>query len=75
MSLGFTRDHAIRALRETENNVERAADWVFNHPVDSGSEMDVAPSIERTETVTAEQNETNFSKYKLSTNKSFLAIY
>ena len=67
MSLGFTCGHAIRALRETENNVERAADWGFNHPVDSTTEMDVdvTPSIEGTETVaeTGEQNENNFSKW------------
>lgn len=66
MSLGFARSHAIRALRETDNNVERAADWVFNHPVDSTEEMDVAPSAERSETGIGEQdrNETNFRKSK-----------
>jgi ubiquitin carboxyl-terminal hydrolase 5/13 len=31
MSLGFTRDQALKALKQTGNNVERAADWVFSH--------------------------------------------
>ncbi|XP_064384127.1 ubiquitin carboxyl-terminal hydrolase 5-like [Halichondria panicea] len=31
MSLGFTREQAIKALKATDGNVERAADWVFSH--------------------------------------------
>lgn len=31
MSLGFTREQAIKALKATDNNIERAADWVFSH--------------------------------------------
>ncbi|XP_076234038.1 ubiquitin specific protease 5 isoform X2 [Calliopsis andreniformis] len=31
MSLGFTREQAIKALRATDNNLERAADWIFSH--------------------------------------------
>ena len=31
MSMGFTRDQATLALKETSNNVERAADWIFSH--------------------------------------------
>ncbi|XP_072040059.1 ubiquitin carboxyl-terminal hydrolase 5-like isoform X2 [Amphiura filiformis] len=30
-SMGFTRDQAIKALKATDNNVERAADWIFSH--------------------------------------------
>ncbi|MPC16386.1 Ubiquitin carboxyl-terminal hydrolase 5 [Portunus trituberculatus] len=31
MSMGFTRDQATLALKETSNNLERAADWIFSH--------------------------------------------
>lgn len=31
MSMGFTRDQATLALKETNNNLERAADWIFSH--------------------------------------------
>jgi ubiquitin carboxyl-terminal hydrolase 5/13 len=30
-SMGFSRDQSIKALRATDNNVERAADWIFSH--------------------------------------------
>ncbi|XP_065340224.1 ubiquitin carboxyl-terminal hydrolase 5 [Cloeon dipterum] len=31
ISLGFSRAQAVKALKETNNSVERAADWVFSH--------------------------------------------
>lgn len=31
-SMGFPRQHTIRALRATNNNLERALDWIFTHP-------------------------------------------
>jgi len=31
MGMGFTRPQALKALRETQNNVERAVDWIFSH--------------------------------------------
>ena len=31
VSMGFTPAQAERALRETNNSVERAADWIFSH--------------------------------------------
>ncbi|KAI9021093.1 hypothetical protein DFJ74DRAFT_607161 [Hyaloraphidium curvatum] len=34
--MGFSEGHAKRALRETSNNVERAVEWLFNHPDDGG---------------------------------------
>ncbi|XP_064642772.1 ubiquitin carboxyl-terminal hydrolase 5-like [Lineus longissimus] len=40
MSMGFTREQTIRALKATDNNLERAADWIFSHanePMDTGS--------------------------------------
>ena len=34
--MGITEPQARKALRETNGNVERAVDWVFNHPEDPG---------------------------------------
>ncbi|KAK9892574.1 hypothetical protein WA026_020955 [Henosepilachna vigintioctopunctata] len=31
MSMGFSEEHALKALQATENNVERAMDWIFSH--------------------------------------------
>lgn len=30
-SMGFTTQQATKGLKETDNNVERAADWLFSH--------------------------------------------
>lgn len=32
MGMGFNLEQATKALKETNNNIERAADWIFNHP-------------------------------------------
>lgn len=31
MGMGFTREQATKALKATDNNVERAVDWIFSH--------------------------------------------
>lgn len=31
MNMGFNRSQAMKALKATENNVERALDWIFSH--------------------------------------------
>ncbi|XP_069831233.1 ubiquitin carboxyl-terminal hydrolase 13 isoform X2 [Dendropsophus ebraccatus] len=31
-SMGFQRNQAFQALRATNNNLERALDWIFSHP-------------------------------------------
>ena len=33
MDMSFTRAQAVRALKETGNNVQRAVDWIFNHDI------------------------------------------
>ncbi|KAF9460620.1 ubiquitin carboxyl-terminal hydrolase 14 [Collybia nuda] len=40
--MGFTPAQARKALRETGGNAERAVEWLFNHPDDSGE--DSAPA-------------------------------
>lgn len=32
--MGFERPHAIKALKATDGNLERAAEWIFSHPAD-----------------------------------------
>uniref|UniRef100_A0A3Q3BI96 Ubiquitin carboxyl-terminal hydrolase n=1 Tax=Kryptolebias marmoratus TaxID=37003 RepID=A0A3Q3BI96_KRYMA len=48
-SMGFPRSHSINALKATNNNLERALDWIFTHPEeeesDALSDMLVAHSI------------------------------
>eukprot|EP01041_Mallomonas_annulata_P000535 gene535-1023_t len=39
-SLGYSESHVRRALRETDNDVERAADWIFSHPEDGNGDND-----------------------------------
>jgi ubiquitin carboxyl-terminal hydrolase 5/13 len=47
--MGFTPAQARKALRETDSNMERAVDWLFSHPDETGEEdsqpqqKDVAP--------------------------------
>ncbi|KAI8096857.1 uncharacterized protein BX664DRAFT_292039 [Halteromyces radiatus] len=38
--MGFAPAQAKKALRETNNETERALDWLFNHPDDQGEEQD-----------------------------------
>ena len=32
MKMSFTRELAVKALEMTENNIEQAVDWIFDHP-------------------------------------------
>uniref|UniRef100_A0A672LW37 Ubiquitin carboxyl-terminal hydrolase n=1 Tax=Sinocyclocheilus grahami TaxID=75366 RepID=A0A672LW37_SINGR len=41
VSMGFSRDQATRALRATNNVLERAVDWIFSH-LDDLESMDVS---------------------------------
>jgi len=48
MSMGFERAQAEAALRNTDNNVERAVEWIFSHPEgepSSSSGSAPAPSL------------------------------
>lgn len=56
MDLGFSRSHAVKALRATDGLVERAADWVFNHPDEPDTEMPAADDNSR-------MSDKRFSKY------------
>ncbi len=38
VSMGITEAKCKKALRKTDNNLERAIDWIFSHPEDDGTE-------------------------------------
>ncbi|KAF8211850.1 hypothetical protein K438DRAFT_1902808 [Mycena galopus ATCC 62051] len=42
--MGFTSAQARKALRETSGNAERAVEWLFNHPDDTGADDAPAPA-------------------------------
>ena len=44
MAMGFTREQATKALKATNNNLERAADWIFCHQAEI-EEIDAMDSI------------------------------
>ncbi|XP_055364247.1 ubiquitin carboxyl-terminal hydrolase 13 isoform X5 [Betta splendens] len=46
-SMGFPRAHSIRALKATNNNLERALDWIFTHPEEE--ELDTLSDMADTE--------------------------
>ena len=39
INFGFTRPQCVKALKCTGGNMERAADWLFNHPDDTGKTL------------------------------------
>ncbi len=43
MDMGFSEKQAQKALKETSQNVERAVDWLFNHPEETGEDMTQEP--------------------------------
>lgn len=64
MSMGFTKEQATKALKNTNNNVERAADWIFSH----ADELDTMETEEQGATAAAPtqtQYRDGNPKYKL----------
>lgn len=37
LGMGMPEKKCIKALKETDNNTERAVDWIFSHPDDDGT--------------------------------------
>lgn len=48
MMMGFTRAQSTRALKATDNDVERAADWIFSHQAELDSEDSQGATVEPT---------------------------
>lgn len=43
VDMGFTQNQARKALKETDGNAERAVEWLFSHPDDTGEDTAAAP--------------------------------
>ncbi|XP_044727778.1 ubiquitin carboxyl-terminal hydrolase 5 isoform X3 [Chrysoperla carnea] len=56
--MGFTRPQATKALKATDNNIERAADWIFSH-------QDELDSIDDSNTPPEAQYRDGNEKYRL----------
>ncbi|KAF9445641.1 ubiquitinyl hydrolase [Macrolepiota fuliginosa MF-IS2] len=69
--MGFTSAQAKKALRETDNDMERAVEWLFSHPDDDGSEAPPpASSTPATATATVKGTKTVPARYAL---KAFIS--
>ncbi|RWS24394.1 ubiquitin carboxyl-terminal hydrolase 5-like protein [Leptotrombidium deliense] len=44
--MGLPEDQCKRGLKETDNNVERAIDWIFCHQEEFATQMDVDSGVE-----------------------------
>lgn len=67
MSMGFSRNHALRSLSVMNNNVEAAVDWALNTPEDNS--ISNAPTESTTQSTTVQQNNETYrdgtGKYRL----------
>jgi ubiquitin carboxyl-terminal hydrolase 5/13 len=49
MSMGFERNHVIAALKATENNLDRALDWIMSHGPEEILTTDETPKSNKSE--------------------------
>ncbi|KAF3939764.1 hypothetical protein ABW19_dt0209602 [Dactylella cylindrospora] len=70
-AMGFTEAQSRKALRETGGNVERAVEWVFNHPDDAGDDGSAPGGEESKEKVIPGSSETpaNFQLHSIVCHK------
>jgi ubiquitin carboxyl-terminal hydrolase 5/13 len=69
-SMGFSRSQCVKALQNTDNNVERAADWIFSHPDEINSD-DFTPALSATPANAPTVSEPTFSDGPPGIKKSF----
>jgi len=65
MSMGFTVDQATKALKATNNSVERAVDWIFSHADELDQPMETDDPVEGSAASTAAKFRDGQEKYKL----------
>lgn len=61
MGMGFNTAQATKALKETNNNIERAADWIFSHQSEIDA-MEIGGDDEQSEPKTKACRDGNSSK-------------
>jgi len=66
MCMGFSDKQAKKALRNCDNNVERACDWIMSHMDDPESEEEGTMDVDQTAPSVFENKEPAKSSYKLS---------
>lgn len=62
--MGFTRPQALKALKATDNNVERAVDWALSHAAELDAEMETDDGTSAAEAAQPEYRDGS-GKYKL----------
>lgn len=70
VAMGFNPTQATKALKETNNNIERAADWIFSHQ----GEMDAMEISEEAGVATGssqQYRDGNSSKFMLKCEFNF----
>lgn len=66
VAMGFTTQQATKALKETNNNIERAADWIFSH----ATEVDAMEVSDEAGGATGSSQYRDGNSSKLSGNRS-----
>ena len=84
-AMGFTRAQCVKALQQTDNNVERAVDWIFSHTdeinnLEEGCESALLPAAPAPPPAAAEsdllnQNTSNFIRFQSSSSLFLLAFH
>lgn len=73
MGMGFTTQQATKALKETQNNTERAVDWIFSH-TDELNSMAMGGDGQETEAA-AEPSTSSAAQYRDGTGKYKLVAF
>lgn len=71
MGMGFTRDQAVKALKATDNQVERAVDWIFSHQEELDNPTSPAPQPEIRDGDGSTMNSFSLSGFSLFLSFSF----
>lgn len=61
ISMGFERNHVIAALKATENNLDRALDWIMSH----GPEELSSNKMETSDSSVPKYRDGSGSKFKI----------
>lgn len=63
VSMGFNSSQATKALKETNNNIERAADWIFSHQGEMDA-MEISDDVAGATVSSQQYRDGNSSKFR-----------